>query len=298
MQAHISAHNLSGRKGTMAVKRDATAYLDTCWATVLGCSVSQLRDGGRHIVGVPPSTGGLKRPWPLRQDSIVMLSCGKGWVLSVPSSLRPETEDLCLEKPLADIAAEGDAQAEQWWSRGAKDEERQAMRGTNAYPTLARLAEGLPVRGWSHHSHWYCDPDTWDSGKSDSHVRLLKQDDPEVWAQWRAWEGDFCQARFSDKAGFFPAFGYVLDGQLVSVAQVQADRDDFAWGFGVDTLPQSRRRGFATTAARAATRWIRNQGKIPWYYYDHYNRASAAIPGKLRYFLYAEGLFSHMRQEG
>ncbi|KKK93707.1 hypothetical protein LCGC14_2690200, partial [marine sediment metagenome] len=147
--------------------------LDECWAAVLGCSVEQLRDGERHVMTVPQSTSGVQRPWPLREDSIALLAREEGWVLSVPAALQQRAIDLCIGKPFADIAAEGDSQAEQWFARGARDDEKQQMRGAGAYPTLARLAEGLPVRCWSHYFHWYCDSATWRGGELDAHVREL-----------------------------------------------------------------------------------------------------------------------------
>ncbi|MBC8472876.1 MAG: GNAT family N-acetyltransferase [Planctomycetes bacterium] len=82
-------------------------------------------------------------------------------------------------------------------------------------------------------------------------------------------------------------------GIAVSAAQIFTNKEEFAWEFGPSTLPEFRRRGFATEACRAATGLILELGRIPWYYYDHYNAASARIPEKLGYSLYSEGLFSH-----
>ena len=266
-------------------------FLDECWATSLGCSVTQFRDGDRHVVATPQSTRDVKRPYPLRPDSISLVTYGKGWVLSVPSELLEQAKALCLEMSFSDISEEGDRLQEEWFQRGAKDEERATLRDTATYRPLGRLAESLKVRGWSHYVHWYCDPSSWDDKPIDKHVRLIREDDPEIWEQWLKWPGPIggpgTQSEISE------AFGYVLDGQLVSAAQLFVNSEDFAWEFGPSTLPEFRCRGFATEACRAATALILKHNRIPWYYYDHYNLPSSRTPQKLGYFLYSEGLFSH-----
>ena len=50
--------------------------------------------------------------------------------------------------------------------------------------------------------------------------------------------------KLRDQFDITDAFGYVLAGKLVSAAQVEADSKDFAWEYGVDTLPSFRNRGF------------------------------------------------------
>lgn len=272
---------------------ETVRYLDERWAACLGCSPGQLRDGGRHIVAAPEFTEPVRRAYPLRRDSIGLMTYGDGWVLSVPPRLLGRAAAVCLEMPFSAFAAEGDPSAERWYARGAREAERQALRGAGAYATLARLGEGLPIRCWSHYLHWYCDPASWDDRPIHERVRPLNQDDRQLWEQWLRWPGPFCNAKFSD--GVSDAFGYVLDGRLVSVAQLQTDSEEFAWEYGVDTLPEFRRRGFATEAARAASALILKRGRVPWYYHDHYNHASEGVPRRLGYFLYAEGLFSHMR---
>ena len=263
------------------------------------CSVAQLRDGGRHVVATPQSTGGIKRPYPLRPDSISLVTYGKGWVLSVPSQLVQQAKELSLGKSFSDIAEEGDRLLAEWFANLGKppetvrpDEEGSTQR-LRVYTPLARLAKPLRIRGWSHYFHWYCDPSSWNEKPLDKHVHPIREDDPQLWEQWLTWHGPFCEQSFSGDWEVSDAFGYVLDGKLVSVAQLQTSSKEFAWEFGVDTLPEFRCRGFATEVSRAATAFVLKRDQIPWYYYDHYNRASSRIPQKLGYFLYMEGLFSH-----
>jgi RimJ/RimL family protein N-acetyltransferase len=160
---------------------------------------------------------------------------------------------------------------------------------------LARLAESLPVRGWSHYLHWYCDCAKWAGGSPDAHVVHIGQDNPRIWEQWQRWPGTVGGPSHHAHFEVSDAFGYVPDGQLVSAAQLSADAADHAWDFGPSTLPAFRCWGFATEVCRAATTFILGRGRVPWYYCDHHNRASARIPAKLGYTTYAEGLFSHAR---
>lgn len=272
---------MSGKTNSATIK-----CLDRCWATSIGCSVAQLRDGGRHVVATPQTTGGIKRPYPLRPDSISLVTYGKGWVLSVPSELTGKAEELCSGLSFSDMVREGDYVSEEWFKRLATDEEIERP-DAQIYDPLAQVTESLPVRGWSHYFHWYCHPSSWSDKPIDRNVHPIREDDPEIWEQWLEWPGP--------KHFEFSAFGYVLDGQLVSAAQLFANPEDFAWEFGPSTLPEFRCRGFATQVCRAATAFILKHGRIPWYYYDHYNLPSSRIPQKLGYFLYAEGLFSHNR---
>lgn len=263
------------------------AFLDECWAASLGCSVTKLRDDERHIVSTPQSIGDVKRPYPLRPDSISLVTYGKGWVLLVPSELLEQAKVLCLEMSFSDISEESDRLQEEWFARGAKDEERPTLRDAATYGPLARLAESLDVRDWSHYFHWYCDASSWNDKPIDKHGRLIREDDPQIWEQWLKWRLPRKHSEFSY------AFGYILEGQLVSAAHLFTDSEDFTWEFGINTLPEFRCRGFATEACRAATALILKHNRIPWYYYDHYNLPSSRIPQKLGYFLYMEGLFSH-----
>ena len=246
------------------------------------------------MVAAPQHTGNVRRPYPLTADSVSLVTLGRGWVLSVPSELTGRAKALCLGLSFSDVVQEGDHLLEEWFAKLATDEETERP-DVRVYGPLARLADSLEVRGWSHYFHWYCDASSCNDSPIEAHVQPISEDDQDVWKQWLKWPGPFCQARFETRFEISDAFGYVSDGRLVSVAQLQTAGEEFAWEFGVDTLRGFRGRGFATEVCRAATAFILEQGQIPWYYYDHYNHASAQIPQKLGYSLYAEGVFSHNR---
>jgi len=271
------------------------AFLDENWSAVLGCSPAQLRDGARHVVANPESPG-VKQPWPLRADSVCMWSGGKGWVLSVPGHLTGRARELCRSRSFTELCAEGDGQYQEWFDRGMPEEQRNTVRGPSAYVTFARLAEGLPVRTWSHYLHWYYEPSSPPERPVDEHVRRVQADDGEVWQQWQAWPGPVCCPDFDRPGGLTAVFGYVLDRKLVSVAQIQAGKDDFGCELAVETLDDFVGRGFATEATRALTQHVVDLGRLPWYYHDHYNVPSSKVLRKLRYSLYAETLVSHMEK--
>jgi len=274
-------------------------FLDECWAACLGCSVAQLRDGGRHVVATPQSTGSMKRPYPLKPESISLVTYGQGWILSVPPPLLEQAKALCLRMSFSDIAEEGDQLEEELYRRRISGDENDEQESTEqkavAYELLQHLVEPLQIRGWSHYFHWYCDSSLWNDEPISKNVHPIREDDPQLWEQWLKWPGPVGGPGAHKHFEFSDTFGYVLDSQLVSVAQLFANSQDFAWEFGPSTLPKFRCRGFATEVAKAATKFILEHGRIAWYYYDHYNHASARIPQKLRYFLYSEGLFSHNR---
>jgi RimJ/RimL family protein N-acetyltransferase len=154
---------------------------------------------------------------------------------------------------------------------------------------MNRVAGELRLRGWCHYLHWYCDPASF-SRKRDEHVHPITEDRPEIWRQWQRWPGPMVGPRLQDRDEIADAFGCILEGKIVSAAQVEASPADFAWEYGVDTLPEYRCRGYATAVARAATAFIIEQGRVPWHY--HYNKASRRLPEKTGCFQYGEGLFS------
>ena len=158
---------------------------------------------------------------------------------------------------------------------------------------MYELVRHMRLRGWSHYVFSYADPASW-TFNLDGHVDRLDPQQAVLWVQWLAWPGPMCS---HGRASHFPvadAFGYVLDGKLVSVAQLQAHPGQYAWEYGVDTLPACRRRGYATATASAATVHILRQGRVPYHYADAYNRPSLRLPEKLGYVRYGEGLFSHV----
>jgi len=228
----------------------------------------------------------------LAADSIAMVTYGQGWVLCVPEQLVEEAKALCLDRSFANIAREGDGQQELWFARGAEDKERPTVRNVATYSPLTELGESLDVSAWSHYFHWYCDSASWSGSPTSEHVHLIRADDPQVWEQWLKWPGP-SWGLSSKESDSYEAFGYVLDGRLVSVAQLALAPENFAWDFGIYTLPQFRCRGFAAEACTTATASIFKHGRVPWYYYNHYNLPSSRMPRKLGYFFYAEALVSH-----
>jgi len=266
--------------------------LDTWWAAALGCLAKDLSDGRTHSVAAPEPIDRSNSPFHWTAFPIALVTTGKGWVLSVPERLVGEAEKTCTERSFAELVGDGDARLCEWYERRETVEGLQRP-GPLAYPILGKLTASLRVRGWSHYCHWFADPHTWPNEPVNPHVRRLTSEEPDVWTQWLAWPGNFCKPGFNQHFEVHDAFGYILDGRLVSVAQIQASEKMQAWEFGIDTLKEHRHRGYATATGRAATAEIVRRGKIPWYYYDHYNTGSGRIPEKLGYRLYLEGMFSH-----
>lgn len=269
------------------------SFLDEKWASFLGCSASQLRDGKRFIVTRPKQASTRFSPWPLRQGPIALFTFGKGWVMSAPEILTGTARSLCLEKTFAELLDDGDRLSQEWFDRGA---DHSKDRGDGGYVIMNRLAQGLGLRGWSHYIISYCDSDSF-SAEPDSHVVKITPDLPDIWSQWLTWPGPMVGPVVCEHFPVCDAFGYVHEGKLVSTAQLEAHPDEFAWEAGVDTLPEYRGRGFATQVLKTVTTSIILEGKIPWHYTDHYNRPSRRLPGRLGYFHYAEGLFSHQTKE-
>ena len=170
-------------------------------------------------------------------------------------------------------------------------EAREQDRGDRGYRRMNRIAPDLKLRGWCHYLHWYCDAASW-TPRHDEHVRPITEAQSELWQQWLSWPGPMVGPKLHDQFEIADAFGYVLEGKLVSAAQVEASSKDFAWEYGIDTRPEFRGRGFATAVVNSVTSFIMEQGRIPWHYHDHYNKASMRLPEKAGFFRYCEGLFS------
>jgi RimJ/RimL family protein N-acetyltransferase len=269
---------------------ELVAYLDSRWAFYLGCSERQLRDSGRHIVVRPHGASEEGSPWPLRRGPICVFTTGQGWVMSLPGNLREAADALCMGIAFEGLVADGDRLQQDWFDRMQATGERGASRGDQGYETMNRVAESLHLRGWSHYMLSYCDPASW-APQLDKHVRPITEDQPDLWKQWQSWPGPMVGPRIAEQFEIADAFGYVLDGRLVSAAQLEASPREFAWEYGVDTLPEFRGRGFATAVLNSVTAFIIERGRIAWHYCDHYNRPSRRLPEKLRYFRYGEGLF-------
>lgn len=269
---------------------DLVAYLDSRWAFYLGCSQRQLRDGGKHVVARPDGASEEASPWPLRRGPICMFPTGKGWVMSVPGHLLDLARSLCVRATFGELVSAGDRLQQAWFDRMEATGRRSASRGDQGYETMNRVAESLHLRGWSHYILSYCDPASW-APRLDRHVRPITEDQHDLWRQWQTWPGPMVGPRIAEQFEIADAFGYVLDGRLVSAAQLEASEKEFAWEYGVDTLPEFRGRGFATAVLNSVAAFIIERGRIPWHYCDHYNRPSRRLPQKLRYFRYGEGLF-------
>jgi RimJ/RimL family protein N-acetyltransferase len=179
-----------------------------------------------------------------------------------------------------------------WFDGGAHENPAVKRSETDAaYGTMNRLVSDLQPCGWSHYILSYAREPV-HADPPDGRVQRILEDDPGIWRQWTAWPGPMCGAEVCKHFGVSDAWGYILDGKLVSVAQLEAWPEELEWEYGVDTLPAFRGRGFATAVLRAVTAHIAEQGHIAWHYTDHYNRPSRRLPEKLGYFRYGEGLFS------
>ena len=269
---------------------ELVAYLDSRWAFYLGCSQHRLRDGGKHVVVRPERASEEGSPGPLRRGPIGVFTTGRGWVMSLPANLREAADALCMGIGFEGLVADGDRLQQDWFDRMERTGKRGSNRGDRGYAVMNHVAESVQVRGWSHYILSYCDPAAW-APQLDEHVRPITEDQPDLWKQWQSWPGPMVGPRIAEQFEIADAFGYILDGELVSAAQLEASGKEFAWEYGVDTLPEFRNRGLATAVLNRVTASIIEQGRIPWHYCDHYNRASRRLPDKLGYFRYAEGLF-------
>lgn len=210
--------------------------------------------------------------------------------MSLPEDALASAGSLCAGQSFGDLVAEGDRLQQQWYDHMQRTGQRAGDRGDQGYRVMNRVAESLDVRGWSHYILWYCDPGGW-TAEADEHVRAITEDDRQLWRQWQSWPGPMVGPGVKERFEIADAFGYVLDGRLVSAAQVEASSREFAWEYGVDTLPEFRGRGFATAVLNRVTSLIMERGRIAWHYCDHYNRPSRRLPEKLGCYRYGEGLF-------
>ena len=272
-----------------------TETLDAKWAAYLGCKPAQLRDGARHVVARPDWRSTERRPWPLTRGPICLFTAGQGWVLSVPHDLTDKAHALCGELSFGELVGEGDRLQQDWFDKLGT--ERTVERpSAEAYPAMHKLAESFRLRGWSHYVFSYANPASW-KPQPDRHVCIITEGKLNLWDQWQQWPGPMCSPEHCDHLKIADAFGYVLDGHLVSVGQIEAYESEYAWEYGVDTLPEFRVRGFATAVLVAVTACIIQRKHVPYHYTDCYNRPSMRLPVKLGYFRYAEGLFSHRYAE-
>lgn len=276
----------------MTDQQALVGHLDAHWAVHLGCTSHQLRDGGHHVVGQSLETDGTPPPWPLRRGPVAIMTTGTGWVLSVPANMIDRAASLCRSLTFNQLVAEGDRQSQQWFDGGAHDNSNMKRAESDAaYGVMNDLVSGIPLRGWSHYVLSYADAPTTKTER-DPHVQRITPDQPDVWDPFQKWPGPMCGSHITRHFPISDAFGYLLDGKLVSVAQLEARPEELEWEYGVDTLPEHRGHGYATDVLKAVTEHIAEKGHIPWHYTDHYNRSSRRLPKKLGYFQYGEGLFS------
>lgn len=267
--------------------------LDAHWAAHLGCSPAQLRDGDRYVVARPGEADGTPPPWPLRRGPVALVTTGTGWVLSVPTELKERAASRCTPWTFEQLAAEGDRLSQRWFDGGAHDNpEMERSESDAAYRVMNELTSGFPLRGWSHYVMSYATAPAATTEHS-PHVQRISPDRPRIWKQFLAWSGPMCGPHICVQFPVSDAFGYLLDGKLVSVAQIEAQPEELEWEYGVDTLPAYRCRGYATAVLRTVTAYIADRGHVPWHYTDHYNRPSRRLPAKLGYYEYGQGLFSH-----
>jgi RimJ/RimL family protein N-acetyltransferase len=156
---------------------------------------------------------------------------------------------------------------------------------------MCELVGRAPLRRWSHYTLAYANPSS--VGEASEAVTLITEGNCEVWRQWQEWPGPFCSPGIAASFDVTDTFGLVRDGRLVSVAQIQAHHDEYAWEFGIDTLPEFRGRGFATTVMQSVTAYIVSRDHVPYHYSDAYNKASLRLPHKLGYDRYADILVAH-----
>jgi hypothetical protein len=87
-----------------------------------------------------------------------------------------------------------------------------------------------------------------------------------------------------------PCMGVIVDGQLVSVAH-SSRRTTQACALGINTLPEARRQGYATIAARAWTEAILREGLVPIYSALAHNTASLRLAATTGYLRVSESVY-------
>lgn len=87
-----------------------------------------------------------------------------------------------------------------------------------------------------------------------------------------------------------PCIGVIVDEQLVSVAH-SSRRTQEACELGIDTIPEARRRGYATSATLTWTQAIRQEGLLPIYSALASNTASLRLAAAAGYVPVIEGVY-------
>lgn len=92
-----------------------------------------------------------------------------------------------------------------------------------------------------------------------------------------------------------PCLGVIVAGRLVSVAH-SSRRTSLACELGINTAPDARRRGYATTAVRAWTDAILHEGLTPIYSAFAYNTASLRLAAASGYAQASAGVYGPISQ--
>lgn len=206
----------------MTDRRNLMNRLDSHWAGHLGCTPTQLRDGDRHVVVRPSNADGMPPPWPLRRGPVAVVTTGSGWVLSVPAGMTERAKSLCVPLTFGQLVADGDRLSQEWFDGGAHDNQNMKRAESDAaYCVMNDLASGISLRGWSHYVLSYADASVTED-QPNHHVQRISQDQADIWDQWRKWPGPMCGPHICKHFPVSDAFGYILDGKLVSVAHARS----------------------------------------------------------------------------
>lgn len=87
-----------------------------------------------------------------------------------------------------------------------------------------------------------------------------------------------------------PCIGCVVDGQLLSIAH-SARQTSAACELGINTLPEARRRGYATAATILWTALVQQQGLMPIYSAFAWNTASLHLAESIGYLPRIDGVY-------
>ena len=105
----------------------------------------------------------------------------------------------------------------------------------------------------------------------------------------------------ADSSGYFldpihaPCLGVIVAGRLVSVAH-SSRRTSLACELGINTAPDARRRGYATTAVRAWTDAILREELTPIYSAFAHNTASLRLAAASGYIQVSAGVYGPISQ--
>lgn len=116
-------------------------------------------------------------------------------------------------------------------------------------------------------------------------ARILNSDDADL---IEVFEAESAPYFLNPRAA--PCIGVVLDGRLVSIAH-SSRQTASACELGIDTLPEARRRGYATAATILWTALVQQQGLIPIYSAFAWNTASLRLAQTVGYVPRIDGVY-------